>query len=399
MLLLPGCEEPPTAQWAEKTWRLDAGPNRTSYSRQMEALVRLCSEGDGLMSQLLREASVTRLADWAAREREGMSLPGMEAEAEVMDEDVAAADAKVEAGGAARVEGAAEEVVASAEAEEAGAVEAAGLAGTKVGAVNAGQPDDSFAPHLEVDSAAVVPVAEVAVDGAMGRAGADAVPAASEVDATSSPSEAAAAPAPTQAATIQLAAHTSAGEAVVSRESELTVMASQSSEGAEAIDSPHTLQGAEAVDLLHTLQGAEAAESFCARVAAGPVLERTSMQAIVEARERIATVSNLSDSQRVAISAALERRLTIIQGPPGTGKTTTSIQILRGWTSTGVGPSLAVAECNVAVDNIAAGLVALGLNVVRVGRPEKVCSPCCHIWYLHSSSTPCCHNRYLHSLR
>ena len=84
MLLLPGCEEPPTAQWAEKTWRLDAGPNRTSYSRQMEALVRLCSEGDGLMSQLLREASVTRLADWAAREREGMSLPGMEAEAEVM---------------------------------------------------------------------------------------------------------------------------------------------------------------------------------------------------------------------------------------------------------------------------------------------------------------------------
>ena len=57
---------------------------------------------------------------------------------------------------------------------------------------------------------------------------------------------------------------------------------------------------------------------------------------------------------------------------PGTGKTTTSVQILRGWAALKLRPAVCVAECNVAVDNIAMGLAAAGVAVVRVGRADKL---------------------------
>lgn len=81
-----------------------------------------------------------------------------------------------------------------------------------------------------------------------------------------------------------------------------------------------------------------------------------------------------TESQKEAIGATFQRRCTIIQGPPGTGKTTTAVEVLRSWAELGLKPLLAVADGNIAVDNIAAGLAKYGKRVqtVRVGRPEKI---------------------------
>ena len=80
----------------------------------------------------------------------------------------------------------------------------------------------------------------------------------------------------------------------------------------------------------------------------------------------------LNESQKVACEAAISQRLTLIQGPPGTGKTHTAVRILQSWSSQNAGTILAVADSNVAVDNLLEGLLGLGVSAVRLDQPVKV---------------------------
>jgi regulator of nonsense transcripts 1 len=117
------------------------------------------------------------------------------------------------------------------------------------------------------------------------------------------------------------------------------------------------------------------ADELVCHLAAESLISESQTTALTELKREVAEAERLSDSQRRAISAAMERRLTLVQGPPGTGKTTTSVRILKGWAALQLRPALCTAECNVAVDNIALGLAKAGVRVVRVGRVRCATSP------------------------
>jgi predicted DNA helicase len=80
---------------------------------------------------------------------------------------------------------------------------------------------------------------------------------------------------------------------------------------------------------------------------------------------------NLNESQQKAVTAIVENEtLCIVHGPPGTGKTTTLIeaiiQLIKAEKKV-----LVSAPSNTAVDNIAKGLIASGVKILRVGNISK----------------------------
>lgn len=81
---------------------------------------------------------------------------------------------------------------------------------------------------------------------------------------------------------------------------------------------------------------------------------------------------NLNQSQQQAVAAIQQNELiTIVHGPPGTGKTTTLIEAIVQLIKAGE-KILVSAPSNTAVDNIAKGLIAQHLKVLRLGNTSKV---------------------------
>ncbi|MFT3679676.1 MAG: AAA domain-containing protein [Ferruginibacter sp.] len=85
------------------------------------------------------------------------------------------------------------------------------------------------------------------------------------------------------------------------------------------------------------------------------------------------TLSNtrLNESQQQAVRAILQNEnICIVHGPPGTGKTTTLVEAIYQLVQDGE-KVLVSAPSNTAVDNIAKGLLAKQLNILRVGNSSK----------------------------
>ncbi|KAG1672361.1 hypothetical protein FOA52_010979 [Chlamydomonas sp. UWO 241] len=111
-----------------------------------------------------------------------------------------------------------------------------------------------------------------------------------------------------------------------------------------------------------------------ARAARNAAAAAATATAPAAATTRPAAISSMNASQERAAAAALGRTLTLWQGPPGTGKTTTLLRfIIASLASLPRDKQiLLTAASNVAVDNLVAGVLALGVDVVRVGQPAKV---------------------------
>ncbi|KAF7128128.1 hypothetical protein RHSIM_Rhsim11G0009100 [Rhododendron simsii] len=94
----------------------------------------------------------------------------------------------------------------------------------------------------------------------------------------------------------------------------------------------------------------------------------------VEAKDR-------ADGPIFAVKSVLQKPVSLIQGPPGTGKTVTSAAIVYHMAKQGQGQVLVCAPRNVAVDQLAEKISAMGLKVVRLCAKsrEAVSSPVEHL--------------------
>ncbi|MGL5273622.1 MAG: AAA domain-containing protein, partial [Phocaeicola sp.] len=80
----------------------------------------------------------------------------------------------------------------------------------------------------------------------------------------------------------------------------------------------------------------------------------------------------LNNSQEAAVNSVLRAKdIAIVHGPPGTGKTTTLVEAIYE-TLHRESQVLVCAQSNMAVDWIAEKLVDRGVNVLRIGNPNRV---------------------------
>eukprot|EP00921_Rhytidocystis_pertsovi_P009173 GHVQ01014764.1.p1 GENE.GHVQ01014764.1~~GHVQ01014764.1.p1 ORF type:complete len:1556 (+),score=150.82 GHVQ01014764.1:209-4876(+) len=101
---------------------------------------------------------------------------------------------------------------------------------------------------------------------------------------------------------------------------------------------------------------------------------QSSMLATLDmSRVRLPTDLPLTPAQTTAVVAALTRRLTLVQGPPGTGKTHVACAIIDSWQlEDRTKKILAVADSNVAADNLIEGLKRRRIKAVRVGTGSDI---------------------------
>lgn len=84
-------------------------------------------------------------------------------------------------------------------------------------------------------------------------------------------------------------------------------------------------------------------------------------------------IPKLNSSQQSAVHKILNaNELAIVHGPPGTGKTTTLVQAIKALAKRDNQKILVVAPSNTAVDLLSEKLHEEGLNVLRVGNPNRV---------------------------
>jgi predicted DNA helicase len=81
---------------------------------------------------------------------------------------------------------------------------------------------------------------------------------------------------------------------------------------------------------------------------------------------------DLNESQKEAVKNSLGAKdFHLVHGPPGTGKTTTAIEIIKQHIDQG-DQVLAVADSNIAVDNMLEFLLEEDVQAVRVGHPARI---------------------------
>lgn len=98
---------------------------------------------------------------------------------------------------------------------------------------------------------------------------------------------------------------------------------------------------------------------------------------IVQRISHLETHDHFNLSQLDAIRSSHSNRLTLIQGPPGTGRTHVACEIISKQNAKHPDKHiLAVAETNMAVDNMTIRLQKMGLRVMQIGSEAKISPKC-----------------------